>query len=459
MLQRLFLVISGFFRPRLMRSSDAGQSPPNERGFPKESLPAMRYDPERVSTIDKLLSLYGEQGQALCAQNRISSTWQGILTGNSSSEFKLSRLVSCLRQIQQSSNAIISQVDCICRYTPFDEYRTSLGAVGDLSRASGNLIDFLESNRSVDAFHLWKILPSVKELQNFSAAADSYSLWLSKTRSELVTQRTAMMSPVSLDLGAHDDTMNHRPKATSRIKVVVGTAEFGVVVGTVWAAWTAGGDMYLIIPALAFALAIAIIGIVTNTSPSLYRLLMICAVVLILGGIGSFLYFHSHGNSESVKKRDAQIDQILPLINSMREHQAELEKSEASPLLKKVMQQYGQLQQVISSHEKDFGVISTQDRQAAAQHLINEMADILNSANVRRMPGTETLVIETAPNKFIATFNVPMMKAPKLKFYNIPAGSTPTILDISNVGFVVLFQPPTIKVERFDMLATALPGE
>jgi hypothetical protein len=44
------------------------------------------------------------------------------------------------------------------------------------------------------------------------------------------------------------------------VKGVVTTIEFGLAVGCIWAAWTAGGDMYLVIPALVAGLFFAVIG-------------------------------------------------------------------------------------------------------------------------------------------------------------------------------------------------------
>lgn len=65
------------------------------------------------------------------------------------------------------------------------------------------------------------------------------------------------------------------------------------------------------------------------------------------------------------------------------------------------------------------------------------------------------LIIKTAPNVFRVTFNVPMRIAPKLTFYNLPSGSMANVVELSNVGFTVVFTPADIPIENFNFTASA----
>jgi hypothetical protein len=71
------------------------------------------------------------------------------------------------------------------------------------------------------------------------------------------------------------------------------TVEFGLALGCVWAAWSAGGDMSLVAPALILGLIFALIGIGTIPEmPRLYKLGPAGAVTAIYFGIGWFLHWH-----------------------------------------------------------------------------------------------------------------------------------------------------------------------
>lgn len=77
------------------------------------------------------------------------------------------------------------------------------------------------------------------------------------------------------------------------VKNVVATAEFGLSVGCIWAAWTAGGDMALIVPALTLGLFFGIVGIATiQESRWGSKSACMCGATILFVGIGIFLYFH-----------------------------------------------------------------------------------------------------------------------------------------------------------------------
>jgi hypothetical protein len=80
----------------------------------------------------------------------------------------------------------------------------------------------------------------------------------------------------------------------------VRTVEFGLAMGCVWAAWTVGGDMSLIVPALILGVTLAIIGIGTIPASKPYKLGAVGVVAFIYFGIGWFLHWHFQPKAEAV---------------------------------------------------------------------------------------------------------------------------------------------------------------
>jgi hypothetical protein len=77
------------------------------------------------------------------------------------------------------------------------------------------------------------------------------------------------------------------------VKGIISTVEFGLAVGCVCAAWTAGGDMALIVPALTLGLFFGLVGIATI--PELRwrsKAFGMGVATLFFAGIGGFLYWH-----------------------------------------------------------------------------------------------------------------------------------------------------------------------
>jgi hypothetical protein len=81
---------------------------------------------------------------------------------------------------------------------------------------------------------------------------------------------------------------------------VIRTVEFGLALGALWAAWSAGGDMFLVVPALIVGLIFAIIGIGTIPASKRYKLSAVAVVALIYLGIGFFLNWHFQPKPEAV---------------------------------------------------------------------------------------------------------------------------------------------------------------
>jgi hypothetical protein len=88
----------------------------------------------------------------------------------------------------------------------------------------------------------------------------------------------------------------------------VRTVEFGLAVGCIWAAWTAGGDMWLVVPALLVGFIFAVIGIasvpdLTRRSRTIWGGL----VAAIYIAIGLFLYWHFQPKSEPPQQRNCPV--------------------------------------------------------------------------------------------------------------------------------------------------------
>src|SRR5215470_3625739 len=69
------------------------------------------------------------------------------------------------------------------------------------------------------------------------------------------------------------------------------TIGFGVALGCIWAAWTAGGDMWLVVPALILGVIFAVVGIATVQTSLLRKIFGAGVVVTIYICIGGFLYW------------------------------------------------------------------------------------------------------------------------------------------------------------------------
>jgi hypothetical protein len=108
------------------------------------------------------------------------------------------------------------------------------------------------------------------------------------------------------------------------------TVEFSLALGCIWAAWTAGGDMYLVAPALVAGLIFAIIGI--GTIPYLSRSIKLGSIgtfTIIYFGIGAFLHWHfqpmvasvsgspAPQTSQTIIKSDAEPRIDGPLISTI----------------------------------------------------------------------------------------------------------------------------------------------
>ena len=70
------------------------------------------------------------------------------------------------------------------------------------------------------------------------------------------------------------------------------TIDFGVALGCIWAAWTASGDMWLIVPTLILGFIFAVVGIATVQTSLLRKIFGVGVAVTIYFCTGGFLYWH-----------------------------------------------------------------------------------------------------------------------------------------------------------------------
>src|SRR5437879_769537 len=98
---------------------------------------------------------------------------------------------------------------------------------------------------------------------------------------------------------------------------VIRTVEFGLALGCIWAAWTAGGDMWLVIPALILGFCFAAVGIAMVPGLSnIRKFAWKSAVALVYVGIGGFLYWHFIPKAEP-KADKPIVDQVATKPDSL----------------------------------------------------------------------------------------------------------------------------------------------
>jgi hypothetical protein len=121
---------------------------------------------------------------------------------------------------------------------------------------------------------------------------------------------------------------SHWYQILQRNASVIRNVEFGLALACVLAAWTAGGDMVLVTPALILGLIFAAIGVVMVPGRSnLSKLGWIGLVALAYVGIGGFLYWHFEPKGEPridkpvVNQTSAKPGAPAPPLDSATEQQ------------------------------------------------------------------------------------------------------------------------------------------
>ena len=153
----------------------------------------------------------------------------------------------------------------------------------------------------------------------------------------------------------------------------------------------------------------------------------------------------------------AEAQQITPIIEALKQNQKALaESKQTTNLLGRVLAQFRSLQSGIATYEKiTDGKKHTEERLAAAEHIIRELGVILRDVRPNSTSQGLGLIIKTAPNTFRVTFPVPMRIPPQIDFLNLPEGAISHIIEHSTLGFTVVFSPQDIVVETFGFAASA----
>jgi hypothetical protein len=161
------------------------------------------------------------------------------------------------------------------------------------------------------------------------------------------------------------------------------------------------------------------------------------------------------GNEEAVIAERARLigkeaADFGPIVEALRQNQRALAESEHTrSLLGTVLLQFDHLQQGIQTEELFSGQKNIDNRLRTAEHIIKELKVILGNVQTLQLPQGQALIIKTAPNTFRVTFPVPMRIPPTITFNRYPDGATPTVTEKSNIGFTVIFTPPSVPVEMF----------
>jgi hypothetical protein len=183
----------------------------------------------------------------------------------------------------------------------------------------------------------------------------------------------------------------------------------------------------------------------------------VLGTVIVLG-LPEVLKWVDSREAAAIAERKARVvadaGQVAPLIEVIRQQQSMLAgQDQAQRIIKRILDQYDQLQKGIDVFERSSGRTNVQDRLAAAEHILKELtAAMSGTVQLTETPDGRALVIKTAPNTFRVTFPVPMRIAPNLTFPRLPAGVTANVVQKSNVGFTVVFAPPTVPVETLPPL-------
>jgi hypothetical protein len=88
---------------------------------------------------------------------------------------------------------------------------------------------------------------------------------------------------------------------------------------------------------------------------------------------------------------------------------------------------------------------------------VEDFRNALNSIDVDVAAMGGALRIKLGPNLYRIINPVPMRIAPSVAFGGLPSGTIANIVEISNIGFTVLFLPLSVPIEHFGLGASANP--
>jgi hypothetical protein len=135
-------------------------------------------------------------------------------------------------------------------------------------------------------------------------------------------------------------------------------------------------------------------------------------------------------------------------------HETELgRRPDTIEVVKMVREQYQKLQNASAMFARMTGDAAAKEEFGA--RLLADLDLVLLNANVTATPQGDSLRLNTGPNTFRVLFAVAMRAPPNLTFYNLPSGVTEKVVELSEIGFTVIFVPQTTPVSTFDWAADA----
>ena len=147
---------------------------------------------------------------------------------------------------------------------------------------------------------------------------------------------------------------------------------------------------------------------------------------------------------------------LQPLLTTIQHYQEELDAhGKREDLLSRILSQYDQLKQGVEAFENLSGRDNVNERLRAAEHILSEIRNLLGQLQTSPTPQGDALIMNTAPNVFRVIFPVPMRIPPDLTFGGLPEGVRARIIEKSEIGFSVAFEPTSIIVETFGFQADA----
>jgi hypothetical protein len=217
--------------------------------------------------------------------------------------------------------------------------------------------------------------------------------------------------------------------------------------------WFSGAALFL---AGSFTLSTAtgLIGIKQMISNKIARGLMCVALILLaLGWWSAAKQEQSNAElAESIKKLVAVAqgeEELSTVITALRDAQHRVAGYEqADAIIRRILAQYEQLRAATEMFEKMGNPNAAKDRLAAAERIMGDLRAELGNIQFRQVSQGQALIIKTAPNTFRVTFPVPMRAVPSITFSQLPPGVTAKIIEKSNVGFTVVFEPLTIPIDH-----------
>ena len=168
----------------------------------------------------------------------------------------------------------------------------------------------------------------------------------------------------------------------------------------------------------------------------------------------------SNQEKQEDKRHHARLEEFISQhkdqVGVIRHYETQLAHVQGNTdVLRRIIEQYDQLNEAIANHEMFTGQQQAKDRIAASEQIIDNLKYLLGTTKIISENDRPALAINVAPNLFRVILSVPMRIPPHLEFRDIPAGIHPNVIEKTNVGFTVVFVPQTTPVTSFGFIANA----